>query len=97
MLKVDAVWSERALGVLRIIMALLYLQHGTAKLLGFPHVAHFDNLQLFSLDGLAGVIEVVGSLLLLVGLFTRPIASSCQVKWPLHISWRMHRGVSFQC
>jgi putative oxidoreductase len=37
-------------------------------------VASFDNLQVFSLIGLAGVIEIVGSLLLLVGLFTRPAA-----------------------
>jgi putative oxidoreductase len=72
--KVDPVWSERALSVLRIITALLFIQHGLAKLSGFPHVASFDNLQLFSLLGLAGVIEIVGSLLLLVGLFTRPAA-----------------------
>jgi len=74
MIKVDPVWSERALSVLRIITALLFLQHGLAKFIGFPHVASFDNLQLFSLLGLAGVIEIVGSLLLLVGLFTRPAA-----------------------
>jgi putative oxidoreductase len=64
-------WSERMLSVLRIITALFYLQHGLAKLFGFPHVAMFDNLQLFSLFGLAGVIEIVGSVLLLLGLFTR--------------------------
>jgi len=74
MIKVDPFWSERALSVLRIITALLFLQHGLAKLLGFPHVAMFDNLQPLSLIGAAGVIEIVGSLLLLVGLFTRPAA-----------------------
>jgi putative oxidoreductase len=74
MIKVDAVWSERVLSVLRIITALLFLQHGLAKLVGFPHVAMFDHLQLFSLEGAAGTIEIVGSLLLLVGLFSRPVA-----------------------
>ncbi len=64
-------WSERMLSVLRIVVALLYLQHGLAKLFGFPHVAMFDNLNLVSLIGLAGLIEIVGSSLLLLGLFTR--------------------------
>jgi putative oxidoreductase len=74
MFQIDPSWSDRALSVLRIITALLFLQHGLAKLVGFPHVTSFDNLQLFSLLGLAGLIEIVGSLLLLVGLFTRPAA-----------------------
>jgi putative oxidoreductase len=69
-----ATWSPRLLSVLRIVAALLFLQHGLAKLLHFPHVAMFDQLQLFSLLGLAGVIELVGSVLLLIGLFTRPVA-----------------------
>jgi putative oxidoreductase len=69
-----ATWSPRLLSVLRIVAALLFLQHGLAKLLHFPHVAMFDQLQLFSLLGLAGVIELVGSVLLLIGLFTRPAA-----------------------
>lgn len=69
-----ATWSPRLLSVLRIVAALLFLQHGLAKLLHFPHVAMFDELQLFSLIGLAGIIELVGGLLLLVGLFTRPVA-----------------------
>ena len=69
-----ATWSPRLLSVFRIVAALLFLQHGLAKLLHFPHVAMFDQLQLFSLLGLAGVIELVGSVLLLIGLFTRPVA-----------------------
>jgi putative oxidoreductase len=62
------------LGILRIAAAILFLQHGTAKLFGVPHIAMFDGLALFSLMGAAGVIEVVGGLLLLIGLFTRPVA-----------------------
>jgi putative oxidoreductase len=74
MVQLDPVWSDRALGLLRIVTALLFLEHGLAKHFGFPHVASFDHLQAFSLVGLAGAIEIVGSLLLLVGLFTRPAA-----------------------
>jgi putative oxidoreductase len=66
--------TQRALAVLRIVAAFLLIQHATAKLFGLPHVAYFDNLQVFSLTGVAGVIELVGSLLLLAGLFTRPVA-----------------------
>jgi putative oxidoreductase len=69
-----AMWSPRLLSVLRVVAALLFLQHGLAKLLRFPHVPMFDQLQPFSLLGLAGLIELVGSALLLVGLFTRPVA-----------------------
>jgi putative oxidoreductase len=59
---------------LRIVAGLLYLEHGTSKLLGFPHDAHYDGLQLVSLMGLAGVLEMVGGFLILIGLFTRPVA-----------------------
>ncbi len=67
-------YAPQAQGALRIVAALLFLQHGAAKLFGVPPVAMFDGLKLFSLLGAAGVIEVVGGLLLLVGLFTRPVA-----------------------
>lgn len=69
-----ATWSPRLLSVLRIVTGLLFLQHGMAKLIGFPHVAAFDNLQLFTLLGLSGVLELVGGLLVTLGLFTRPTA-----------------------
>ncbi|MDH4555780.1 DoxX family protein [Pseudomonas sp. BN417] len=72
--QLDTLWSPRLLSVLRIITAFLFLQHGTAKLFGFPHVAFFDELSLFSLIGFAGLLEVVGGLLLVLGLFTRPVA-----------------------
>jgi len=67
-------WKPRALGVLRIITAYLFMAHGTAKLVGIPHLKMFDGLQLASLVGLAGVLEVLGGALLLIGLFTRPVA-----------------------
>jgi putative oxidoreductase len=62
------------LSVLRIVVAALYMQHGMAKLLHIPQVAMFDDVQLMSLLGLAGVLELVGGFLVLVGLFTRPAA-----------------------
>ena len=68
---VNQAWSERMLSILRIVAALLYLEHGLAKFFGFPHVANFDNLNLVSLIGVAGLIETIGSALLLLGLFTR--------------------------
>jgi putative oxidoreductase len=67
-------WSPRLLSVLRIMTALLFLQHGTAKFLGFPHVDAFDNIQFVSLLGASGVLELVGGVLMLIGLFTRPVA-----------------------
>src|SRR6478609_9288598 len=62
------------LGLLRIIVGFLFLQHGSAKLLGAPHVAMFDGLQLMSLMGVAGILELVGGTMILIGLFTRPVA-----------------------
>ena len=62
------------LALLRVASALMFMQHGSAKLLGVPHVAMFDGLKLFSLLGVGGLIELVGGLLLLVGLFTRQVA-----------------------
>ncbi len=67
-------WRPQALGALRIVTAYLFIPHGTAKLFGVPHLAMFDGLQLVSLVGLAGILEVFGGALLLVGLFTRPVA-----------------------
>ncbi len=69
-----AAWAPRALSVLRIITGLMIIEHGMAKLLGWPVVAAFAQLRLFSLLGLAGVIELVGGALLILGLFTQPVA-----------------------
>lgn len=67
-------WTPCVLGIFRIVIGFLFLQHGSAKLLGMPHIAMFDGLQLMSLMGLAGVLELVGGALILIGLFTRPVA-----------------------
>ena len=67
-------YQPYVLGVLRIVLGYTFMLHGMAKLFGVPHVAMFDGLQLFSLMGLAGVLELVGGVLLILGWFTRPVA-----------------------
>jgi putative oxidoreductase len=68
------VWSPRALSVLRIVTAFLFMTHGTAKLFQIPHLQMFDNLQLMSLIGVQGILEAGGGVLLLIGLLSRPVA-----------------------
>ena len=67
-------WATRILSVLRIVTAFLFMLHGSAKLLEEPYIGHYMHLQLFSLLGLAGTLELGGGFLVLIGLFTRPIA-----------------------
>src|SRR6476620_6871975 len=66
-------WTPRMLSVLRIVTGLLFLEHGTGKLLGFPPSDHAAPT-LFSLIGVQGALELVGGFLILIGLFTRPVA-----------------------
>ncbi len=67
-------FAPEALSVLRIVSAYLFLLHGSAKLLGAPKIEMFANLELMSMPGIAGIIELVGGVLVLIGLFTRPTA-----------------------
>jgi putative oxidoreductase len=69
-----AAWTPRALSVLRIITGLLIIQHGMGKLLGFPPLPAYANVQLMSLSGAAGIIELIGGALLILGLWTQPVA-----------------------
>ena len=66
--------QPRALAILRMVTAYIFMLHGTAKLFGMPHQAMFDNLPILSLIGFAGILEFAGGLLILIGLFTRPAA-----------------------
>ena len=70
----QATWYPRVLGVLRIVTGYLFVWHGTAKHLKIPHVAMFDALPAMSLPWFAGWIELVGGILMILGLFTRPTA-----------------------
>ena len=65
-------YAPHVLGILRIVTALLFMAHGTQKLLGIP--ATDFSPAVGSLPWIAGIIEVVGGALLLLGLFTRPVA-----------------------
>ena len=69
----QTVWAPRVLSILRIVTALIFMEHGTQKLFGFPP-SDRPQPELFSLIGLAGVLEFVGGILLVLGLFTRPVA-----------------------
>lgn len=69
-----ASWAPRLLSVLRVMTGLLFLQHGTAKLFKIPVIPMFANLSLTSLPGIAGILELVGGVLLILGLFTRSTA-----------------------
>ena len=66
-------WSPRLLALLRIVTALLFMEHGAQKLLGFPPSGH-PGPGLFTLLWFAGVLELFGGFLVLIGWFTRPVA-----------------------
>lgn len=65
-------WAPRLLSVLRIVTAFLFMEHGTSKLFHYP--AGMGHIPLFSLIGLAAILETFGGGLVLLGLFTRPVA-----------------------
>lgn len=74
-------WTRNSpflLSILRIVVAFLFMAHGGMKLLGFPGNDHLELIasdKLFTVvPGLAGVLELGGGFLVLIGLFTRPIA-----------------------
>ena len=62
-------YSDEALSLLRIVTALLFMLHGTSKLFGFPPTEMAPAI--YSLSWIAGVLEVVGGALLIVGLWSR--------------------------
>jgi putative oxidoreductase len=68
-------WEPRMLSILRIVVGLLYLEHGTQKIFDFPPRPNPRAFELFTLvPGLAGILEFAGGVLIVLGLFTRPVA-----------------------
>ena len=65
-------WNPQLLSLLRIVAGFLFVWHGTSKYFHYP--VDFGNVQVFSLMGLAGILELVGGTLVCVGLFTKPAA-----------------------
>lgn len=68
--------APQVLSLLRIIAGLMFIQHGTQKIFGFPAEAR-GPFELVSQMGVGGVIEMVGGALIALGLFTRPVAFIC--------------------
>ncbi|HQR11740.1 MAG TPA: DoxX family protein [Casimicrobiaceae bacterium] len=68
-----AACTPHLLSVLRIVAAFMFMLHGTQKWLAFP-VPRPNPTMLWSLTGVAGALELVGGFLLLLGLYTRPVA-----------------------
>lgn len=68
-------WAPRLLSVLRIVAALIFMLHGTQKLFGFPpRMGGAPGPEVFSLLWIGAILELVGGALLILGLFTRPVA-----------------------
>ena len=70
-------WAPLLMSLVRIVAALGFMTHGTQKLFGVPTVEPRNTVELMSMMGLAGAIEAFGGALLLIGLFTRPVAFLC--------------------
>ena len=62
-----------ALGLMRVVFGFLFLAHGSQKLFGFPGGPGPGSPPLLSLLGTAGVLEFFGGVLVVIGLFTRPV------------------------
>ena len=67
-------WSPYVLSLLRIVAGFLFLQHGMQKLFGYPSAPPGGKPPLASLYGVAGILEFFGGILIVLGLFTRPVA-----------------------
>jgi putative oxidoreductase len=68
-------WAPRVLSILRIVAAVLFFEHGSQKLFGFPpRLEGAPGPEIVSLLGAAGIMEIIGGGLLILGLFTRPVA-----------------------
>jgi putative oxidoreductase len=69
-------WSGAIHAALRVMTGLLLLQHGTAKIFGFPMNDTLKGMfdQMGSMTTVTGILELVGGVLIIIGLFTRPVA-----------------------
>lgn len=66
-------WQSHILSILRMVTAYMFILHGTSKVFGFP-VDMSQNFNWMSIYGVSAALELVGGGLLLLGLFTRPVA-----------------------
>jgi putative oxidoreductase len=91
--RADSRLIAKALAALRIVTALLFLQHGTGKILGFP-MSSMAFPPPWTLFWVAGWLELIGALLLLIGLFTRPAAFLLAGEMAIAY-WMIHAPESF--
>ena len=88
-------WRDRALAVFRIVASLIFISSGTTKLFGFPpSPVPMPPIELMSQIGIGALMEVVGGLLILVGLFTRPTAFILSGEMAVAY-WQFHAPGSF--
>jgi putative oxidoreductase len=86
--------SSQMLAVLRIVAALCFMEHGCQKLFGFPSVPSFGIPPLLSFEWIAGCIETIGGLLVLVGFRTRIAAFLMSGEMAIGY-WMLHAPKSF--
>jgi putative oxidoreductase len=87
-------YTPYALAALRIAAALIFIPHGTQKLFSFPAPFQYGVQPLFSLLGVGAAIEIVGGLLMLLGLFTRPVGILLSGQMAVAY-WMFHAPKSF--
>jgi putative oxidoreductase len=75
-------WTPQILSLTRIVIGFLVLWHGMMRLFGYP-VGPIQQVPLMSLSGLFGLVNFVGGLLLMLGLFTRPAALVVGIQWAI--------------
>jgi putative oxidoreductase len=88
-------YTPELLSIVRLLVGLLFLEHGTSKLFDFPHGPVQPAMG--SLIWFQGIIEVVGGVLFAVGFLTRPVAFILAGDMASPISWRMRRRGSSRC
>ena len=89
-----AVWAPRALSLLRIVAALVFMEHGCGKLFGFPAWPAGGRPAVFEAEWFAGIIEGLGGLLLALGVFIRPVAFVMSGEMAIGY-WTFHAPKSF--
>ena len=92
-LRADSRVIAKALALLRIVTGLLFLQHGTGKILGFP-MSSMAFPPPWTLFWVAGWLELIGAVLLVIGLFTRPVAFLLAGEMAIAY-WLIHAPESF--
>jgi len=87
-------WQPQLLAILRIVVGLLFLEHAAIKLLGFPPGGKPGLQEVGSFLWIAGIIELVTSVLVILGLFTRPAAFVAAGEMAVAY-WMVHAKMGF--